>query len=451
MPRTFLCLLLFSLAGLSSYAQDVTKLKEADTLFAQGKFLEARNLYQDLYANDQSNTYLILQLAQTLEETNNSTRALELFDKAILIDKNGFKAHYLKARLLNNLGFLKESVADYSDAIRLHPIGEYYYWRGISFQRLKDSTSSMADYKMALSLGYETPQLYNNYAILQAEKQSFTDAVKSANKAIELKPNYAEAYSVRAKIRYCLLDFDSACADKNKAILLGCKAAFSIPDEICHGTRLAQLDYAAGNLAGSKNYKQAIEAYSLLLETVHDSSNYYLNRGFCYYSLNAYQQAETDYLKALTIQAANNDLIYNNLSILYFDQHNFVKTIEYTTKRIELNPKNHTAYLDRGAAYCQQKKYKEALADYAQVLAIKPDYYRAFGYRAYLNMNRGLIEKARADAQKSVDINPKYGYGYLILGQAKKDLGMGDFCFDLYSARLYGNKDAELAIKQFCK
>jgi tetratricopeptide (TPR) repeat protein len=145
------------------------------------------------------------------------------------------------------------------------------------------------------------------------------------------------------------------------------------------------------------------------------------------------------------------DLLWDDLSLLYYDQANYEKAIEYSTRRIELNSKNHVPYIDRGLCYRKLKKYKEAEKDFNQSLAIKPDFHRAFGYRAFLYLELGQYQKAFEDASKAVQIDSRYGYGYLMLGQAKQALGRTDFCLDLYYAQKYGEPDAEKVIKQYCK
>ncbi len=144
------------------------------------------------------------------------------------------------------------------------------------------------------------------------------------------------------------------------------------------------------------------------------------------------------------------DQIYDNLSLLCFNSNKFEKAILYSTKRIELNPKNHVAYIDRGLSYRKLKKYSEAEDDFNKSLEINPDFFRAFGYRAFLYLEQLQFKKAFDDAEKSIKINSRYGYGYMVLAQAKQNLNINDFCEDFAKAKLYGEPDAEIGINQFC-
>jgi len=82
---------------------------------------------------------------------------------------------------------------------------------------------------------------------------------------------------------------------------------------------------------------------------------------------------------------------------------------------------------------------------------LKPDYFRAFGYRSFLFLELGKYEKALEDAQKSVDLKPEYGYGYVVLGQAKKELGIDGYCLDFIQGKKFNGPDAEELINKFCK
>ncbi len=141
-----------------------------------------------------------------------------------------------------------------------------------------------------------------------------------------------------------------------------------------------------------------------------------------------------------------------NNATYYFDQQKFQEAIDYSSKRIELNPNNYVAYLDRGLSYLKIKKYTVAEEDYNKSLKIKPNFFRAFGYRAYLFMELNKNKEALQDAKKAVEINPEYAYGHLMLAQAKQVLKLPGFCKDYYAAKKYGwGKEVDIAIEKFCK
>jgi tetratricopeptide (TPR) repeat protein len=372
-------------------------------------------------------------------------------DKAIKLSPNNSECYFEKGLLHNRIGELEMALSALEKAVSINPVGKYYYWKGIVNQQLKNIENAESDYQNALDNKFESPELYNNFAILLSENEKYEKALVMINKAIILDNKYPQAYSARSKINFFLLKTDSACIDRSIAIKMGYYKAFDIPDSICNGTLTQKLQFSADIFAGNKLFKQGIIAYSKLIDNNVLKSDYFLNRGYCYYQIKDFEKAEKDYLKALTLPNPAFDLIYDNLSLLYYDINNFQKAIEYSTKRIELNPRNHVPYIDRGLCYRKLKKYKEAEKDFNKSLEIKPDFFRAFGYRSFLFLELGQYQKSFEDASKSVEINPKYGYGYIVLAQAKQKLGLPDFCIDLYNAKKYGEPDADIGIKEYCK
>lgn len=373
-------------------------------------------------------------------------------DKAIKLSPAKAELYFEKGLLYNRINELEPSLLALEKAVSLKPSGNYYYWKGIVNQQLRNLEAAESDYDKALEYKFETAELYNNFAILLAENTKYEKALGMINKAILLNNQYAQAYSARSKFNCYLLNMDAACADKEIAIKMGYYKVMEIPDSVCKGTSYQKLKFGADLCAYTKSYQQGILGYTKLIEINALISDNFLNRGYCYFQLKDYANAEKDYLKALTLPNPARDILYDNLSLLYSDQHNYLKSIEYSNKRIELNPANHVPYLDRGFCYRKIKNYKEAEKDFNKSLQLKPDFFRAFAYRSFLFYELEQYDKAYEDALRSVELNPTYGYGYIVLAQVKHQLGMPDFCADLFKARQYGEPEmAENGIKEYCK
>lgn len=434
--------------------QTENKYQDIDSLIKTNSMIDAMTAIKKLKENHQADTLnseYWLRYSKASYTFYKYEDAKSSIDIAIKLSPNNAVNYFEKGLLLNRIGELESSLSALEKAVSIAPVGEYFYWKGIVNQQLKNLESAESDYDKALESKFEGPELYNNFAILLAENGKHEKALEMINKAITLNDKYPQAYSARSKINCFLLNIDAACIDKEIAKKMGYNKVLDIPDSICNGTASQKLRFGADLLAYSKFYKQGISAYSRLIENNNSQSDYFLNRGYCYYQIKDFDKAEKDYLKALTLSNPALDLIYDNLSLLYYDINNFQKAIEYSTKRIELNPQNHIPYIDRGLCYRKMKKYKDAENDFNKSLEIKPDFFRAFGYRSFLYLELGQFSKSYDDATRSININPKYGYGYIVLAQAKQKLGMPDFCIDLYNAQKYGESDADIAITELCK
>lgn len=448
-------LLIFILIVSISSGQETKKFQDIDILINKESMIDALTAIQKLKENHQKDTINSEYWARYSKASYivyNYENAKLGIDKAIAISPNNAEYYYEKGLLHNRIGELEPALLALDKAVAIKTAGEYIYWKGIVNQQLGRVTIAENDYQKALKLNFKNPELYVNYAILLSRRFDYNKGLEMINKALELDNKHPHANATRATLKLFLLDVDGACTDSAKALKLGYSQALQIPSAICNGTATEKLQFVAGVLASNKHYKQSIVAYTELINTTPLQSNHFLNRGFCYYQLKEYKKAEQDYLKSLKLPNPELDQLYDNLSLLYFDLNSLTKSIEYSSKRIELNPKNHIAYLDRGLSYRKLKKYKESEQDFKESLKIKPNFFRAFGYRAYLYLELGRSQEALKDAKKSVEINPEYAYGYLILAQTKQVLQIPDFCKDYYAAKKYGwDDEIDVAIDRFCK
>ncbi len=450
-----LILLIFIFITSISYGQK-TNYQDIDALINKNSTIDALTAIRKLkenHAKDSIDSGYWIRYSKASYTTYNYDNAKLGIDKAIKLDPNNANTYFEKGLLHNRIGELQPALFALEKAVSIQPKGEYYYWKGIVNQQLNNIKIAQNDYQKALENNFKSPELYVNYAILLSRNQKYKEGLETINKAIEIDNKHPHAISTRATIHFFLLNVDAACKDSHTALELGYLQTQQIPDSICNGTSTQKFQFLADALAGNKHYKQSSIVYTQLIENKSSNPRHFLNRGYCFYQLKEFKKAEKDYLKALTLPNPELDLLYDNLSLLYFDQQKFQKAIDYSSKRIELNSKNHVAYLDRGLSYRKLKKYNEAEKDFEASLKIRPNFFRAYGYRAYLYMEQGKNQDAFKDAEKAVEINPKYAYGYLMLAQAKQALNLPEFCNDYFAAKKYGwtKEEVDFAIKKYCK
>jgi tetratricopeptide (TPR) repeat protein len=430
------------------------KYKEIDGLIAKNLMIDAitaLKMLKENYSKDTVHAEYWLRYSKSSVILYRYEDAKGAIDKAIKIRPNNAEYYFEKATLYNQMKIIDEALSTINKAIEMDKKGKYYFLRGIIYEQLNDNQNAQSNYEQSILYKLQDPIMFSNLAILYAKDEKYNQALKMINESIRLDKTNAKSYSLRSRINFNLVNLDEAFLDRDIAVKMGNKLVLNVPDSINNGTKKQKLEFAANNFVVIKYYKQAIIAYTKLIDAKILKSDYFLNRGYCYYKLSDYDKAEIDYLQSLKLPNATIDLLYDNISLLYFDQSKFEKSIEYSTKRIELSPKNYTPYIDRGLCYRKLKKYKEAEQDFNKSLEINPNFFRAYGYRSFLHLELGEYHKSYDDASKSVQINPEYDYGYLILGQVKKQLGMSNYCDDLYKSKTLGNSEADIIIKEYCK
>lgn len=124
----------------------------------------------------------------------------------------------------------------------------------------------------------------NSYRHLNELKK----AIKDYNKAIEIKPDYAEAYNNRANSYFDLEEFDKAISDYTSLIKI-------MPSNY----------YAYFNRANAYsqlfNYDSAVADYTKAIELKPDFANAYYNRGNKYYGMSMYKEAIEDWKKVIKL------------------------------------------------------------------------------------------------------------------------------------------------------
>lgn len=117
-----------------------------------------------------------------------------------------------------------ESIASYTEAIGLNgESAEFYAARAWVYNDLHNNKARLADMKKAVEYAPDNANYQFNCGKFKQDvsPEEFKTAEKNYTKAIELKPDYTEAYTERAAFYMTFQKFDKALIDLNKAKELG--------------------------------------------------------------------------------------------------------------------------------------------------------------------------------------------------------------------------------------
>ncbi len=93
------------------------------------------------------------------------------------------------------------------------------------------------------------------------------------------------------------------------------------------------------------------------------------------------------------------------------------------TQALNLNPKNTTAYKNRGNARKAKGDLDEAIADFTKVLEFDPKNYSVYNRRGLTRSDKGDWDGAIADYTQAIALNPKYVDAYSNRGYARQAKG----------------------------
>jgi protein O-mannosyl-transferase len=186
-----------------------------------------------------------------------------------------------------------------------------------TFVKTRAYSDPLSFYHEAASAGSYSPlAFYNKGNIVKNKTGDLQEAISCYTRAIELKPDYAEAYNNRANTYAQQGIFDKAEEDYLKAIRL-------------------KPDY----------------------------SDAYYDRGYMYLTLGATDKAVMDLSKAIELTPELDRAFYNRGNA-YSRMMQYGKAIEDYTRAIELNPEYARAYNNRGIAYIHISSEEKACNDF---------------------------------------------------------------------------------------
>lgn len=212
---------------------------------------------------------------------------------------------------------------------------------------------------------------------LLAEQGKHEKALADLDEAIRLEPRNADAWSHRGYVRQKRGEPDEAMADFNRALRRDPNNEFAL---YCRGLLLGDRGETRAALA---DLDAVIEMNPRNIDALHARGQVYMVR------------------RDLTAALLDFDLCVN------------------------LNPDDMLAYNGRGSVHFLQGKYKEAVADYTKAMSLKPTKdARTLAQRGYAYAGLGDSEKAGADFEEALKLDPKEGaalLGRAELRRTKKD------------------------------
>lgn len=126
------------------------------------------------------------------------------------------------------------------------------------------------------------------------------------------------------------------------------------------------------------NARKGVELCSFALEherlTQNDRAATLVNRGILLTATRQYEQALDDYNRARELQPALAEPYIGRGNLVFLAGHFDLAISEYNQALTMMLSRRHVGYFNRGLAYEKRGMQEEAIADYQQALAIKPDW-----------------------------------------------------------------------------
>lgn len=137
-------------------------------------------------------------------------------------------------------------------------------------------------------------------------------------------------------------------------------------------------------LIEKNEFAKAAEYFSRAIELVSGNEQALINRGLCYFYLNQYDEAEKDFIKALSIEPDNAKTSYRYAELLLYKK-DYRKVLKYANNSLNLYEDADSLYL-RGLAYFYLDDLSRTKKDIKNAISVssdKPKYYITMGNLCY--------------------------------------------------------------------
>ena len=346
-------------ANAGSMTSQNSVLDKAIELRERGKFSQAIDLLKDEIIKHPKDANLLALLSHCYLLNKGIEEATIQLDKAKSIDLNNALVGWNEARLLLQNKSVSEALVVASNTNKRFP----------------DDVEG---------LGVLGSCLRANNELLES--------LLYLDKAIELDPNYAEAFINRGLIRLSKEDKVEALEDL--------EAAHNLKPHI------KQIwDLIISLKMGFGQFSETITLLELMTKTDPKNAKNFFNKAVCHQHLAEFKMAIEFYNKALSIEPDNAE-VYVNMGSVLKDQGKLEEAIAACKKALSIKPDYAEVYNNMGSVLVQQGKLEEALQSYNKALTIKPDHFSTHNNKGIVLGKQGKMKGAVEAYKKALGIKP---------------------------------------------
>lgn len=283
-------------------------------------------------------------------------------------------------------------------------------------------------------------QTFYNDGVTAFEGNDNRKAVGLFTKAIELTPDFPQAFNNRAYAYLVLQELENAKSDFAQAAKL---------NEELHNPY-----FEMGAIAERQDsIEAASKYYGMAIERFATEEKYHYQRGLQFFKLEEYEKALNDFNGAISLNKSFADALndrgsthkmlnnldqaimdykaatlhnqqfaaaYANLGTAYREKEDYINAISSYAKALKIESKNHVVLNNRGYAYLLNDNLDEAIKDFESALQLKKDYSLALNNLSAAYIKKEDYKKAEEFATKAIAMNKEFGQAYCNRGIARE-------------------------------
>jgi tetratricopeptide (TPR) repeat protein len=311
--------------------------------------------------------------------------SMALSKHAVEVTVNNYHMHNNLGVALAHQGKMREAMAQYTEALRIHPglahvknnIGSILFREG----KIQEAIDY---YTEALKIDPNYADAHSNFGVALVREGKIQEAIAHYKEALRIKPDYAEVHNN--------LGFALARQGKNQ---------------------------------------DAIDHFSEALRIKPDYVDAFNNLGVALVEQGKKPEEIVDFAKTLGINLYYPDL-YNELGVALARQEKNQEAISLFTEALRIKPDHADVHNNLGIILARQGKNEEAIVRFTEALRIKPDYAEAHNNLGIALARQGKIQEAISHHHEALRIKPNLSEAHYSLGVAYLMIGNRDSALEEY-------------------
>lgn len=239
---------IFSCQSKKNYDELVTK---ADSLAESGNYVRAIELYNEAIRIKDNDFLAYNNRSFSHFQLGNNAKAISDVNKAMKLDSNlttiGNRALYYQYS-----GNHQAAIIDYNLLIPYDSSAENFNNRGLSFYYVDNYDKALLDYSTALEIDSTYSETYNNLSLLYVNNSQFELAVEACTQSLFYNSENVYAYGNRGWAKNFLENYDEAIIDFNKALEIDSTFQPAYVNRAISYAKLGKLDKACADYKKAK-------------------------------------------------------------------------------------------------------------------------------------------------------------------------------------------------------
>ncbi len=264
------------------------------------------------------------------------------------------------------------------------------YKKANTLYELQRYQDALKNYQQAIEIKPEYAQAWNGQAKSLYELNSHQEALFAYDKAIEIEPKYQDSWSGRGFVLNKLQRYQEAIYSFDKSLKLEPDAP-----EVLNAKGKA--------LSNLKRYDEAIATYDKAVEIKPDYDQALYNKAWVLYNLKRYQDALTTYGQVIRLKPNNERAWYNSgNALINLNREN--DALKAYSKAVQYKPNFYQAWLSRGNVLITLRRYPEAIESFQEVLKYQKNNFDALYSQGWALHQSRRYEQAIASYDKAIAV-----------------------------------------------